>query len=277
MDEELARRLESIYEVFPWPEDMEALEGRIQTAYEIFQTVLDHPWLQELVRGRDGLVVVDVCGGAGVGGVGLARVLIEKGKRVQLYVNDLRSTALEKARILSRKVLGLEAKTIRADATRIHEYIGHADIALVYGYSTPHFNPYQMVRLASSLAWILRPDGILLVEEGDRIYNVLVRGRYEDVLAEYADEDRIVLTVHSSYEPRTGVFRRVLLELPTGRKALMEVRFWDIASTAAIMWAFFEDVDFIPTRSSTSGMIVAHKPRGIPPENYSKNPSITGQ
>ena len=73
------------------------------------------------------------------------------------------------------------------------------------------------------------------------------------------------------------MFRRVLLELPTGRKALMEVRFWDIASTAAIMWAFFEDVDFIPTRSSTSGMIIAHKPRGIPPENYSKNPSITGQ
>jgi hypothetical protein len=57
----------------------------------------------------------------------------------------------------------------------------------------------------------------------------------------------------------------------------MKLYFWDIASSAAIAWMLFYDVDFIQSISSKmNGYIVAYKPRKtIDPSLYlSQEPSI---
>jgi len=47
---------------------------------------------------------------------------------------------------------------------------------------------------------------------------------------------------------------------------------WDIASIAAFLWIFFEDVDFAALHTEFRGFIIAKKPRGIDPKQYSKPP-----
>lgn len=269
--------LERLYGVFPWPEDLDSPAGRerLERAVEAFRRVVRHPWVGELVGGGE-LSVVDVCGGTGIGGIALARALGELGASVSLTVCDLRREALERARRHGREALGVEVGVLRWDATRLHEAGVRADIALLYGLSTPHFSPYDMVRLMASLARVLEPGGLLMVEESDRTYSLVVERGYRDVVPEYAGEERVVLTLHSGYDALRGVVRRVAVELPSMRMAGMEVRFWDIASTAALAWAFFGDVDFVAL-GGRRGVLLAREPRGIDPAGYSGYPSLLGE
>ena len=275
---ELAEKLERIYRIFPWPEDLSSptVNKRLDEAYKVFKDLLDHPWLKDLLEERKNrdLIVIDICGGAGIGGIALAKALMDKGLGVKLIVNDLRITALEKARRYAKQILGIEIETLIEDALKLHEHNIRADLALIYGLTTPHFNPYQMVTLIASIAWILKPNGILLVEEHDRIYQIFYRIGYKQVLAEYAGEDRIALSIHAGYNPLTGVFKRVFLDIPSMERVLADVRFWDIAGVAATLWIFFEDVDFKPTRTQIRGILIAKKPRGINPRDYTMLPTI---
>ena len=271
----LEKVLELVYEVFPWHEDLSLTEGyeRFKEALDDFRKVLDHELVRSVID-RGFVRVVDICGGGGIGGIALAKVLSEKGVKVDLVVNDLRSSALDLAIRNSMKVLGFKPKIVKANALELYRYGVKADIALLYGLSTPHFNPYEMVRLVASTAKILEPNGVFLVEEADRIYNIFYLVGYKDVVAEYAGEDRVALSIHSGYDVRRGVFYRLFLDIPSMKRVRAPVRFWDIAGTASTLWFFFREVDFVETKSRRRGFIVAGKPRGINPDDYLEYPRI---
>jgi len=169
----------------------------------------------------------------------------------------------------------VDISVIVDNAVNLYKHGVKADIALIYGLSTGHFNPYDMVKLTASTGKILEPDGILLVEDADRIYNIFYSRGYKLVLPEYAGEDRIVLSVHAGYDVRKGVFKRITVDLTTMNRVCNEVHFWDVASSAAILWVFFNDVDFIPIGTQTRGILIARKPRGIDPNQYQAEPTIT--
>ena len=273
---DLSGRLERIYEVLHWPEDLGSPRGRerFEGAYRVFKEVVRHDWLKELVEGRTCVRVLDVCGGTGVGGLALAKALKELGVEVALTVNDLRSSALEKARRYGKELLGLEVETLLANALVLHEVGVRADMALLYGFSTPHFSPYDMVKLVSSLAKVLEPRGVLLIEEADRTRTLLLMNNYRHVLTEYVGEGKVVMTLHAGYDPLKGVIKRVAIELPTMKVVEMDVRFWDIASTASILWIFFSDVDFISTDGAGRGVLIAKEPRGVDPKGFSEYPRV---
>jgi len=273
---DLADKLERLYQVFPWPEDLSLVrtKQRLDEAYKIFQDLLEHSWFKELLKEKDIVRVLDICGGVGIGGIALAKALMEKGLRVELVVNDLRGSALAKAREYAKQILGIEIATLREDALRLYEHDIRVDIALMYGISAPHFNPYQMVQLAAGVAWILKPNGLFLVDEFDRVYGLLCRVGCKDITIEHAGEDRILLTLNGGYNSRTGMFKRVFLDIPAMTRVEMEYRMWDIAGVAAILWMFFEDVDFKPTKTQLHGILIARKPRGINPRNYVNQPTI---
>ena len=54
----------------------------------------------------------------------------------------------------------------------------------------------------------------------------------------------------------------------------IEYRMWDIAGIAAILWAFFKDVDFKPTKTQLHGILIAREPRRINPQNYTMPPTM---
>jgi len=261
---ELEKKLEAMYQVFPW----DASEN-IEKAYQALRNILAHSSMEKLLRERkEGVRVLDICGGIGVAGIALSRLLLERGYSVKLYVNDLRRSALEKARTLSRKLLGLEPILLDVDAKTLYKKGVKADIALLWGHSAPHFDAYEFVQLAASTASILGDNGVFLLEEVDRAYTVFYRNAYRDIAVEYAGEDRVSLSLHSGYDPIRGVFYRVYMDLDSGKKVRMPLRLWDLASLLAILWVFFSKVDFTPIRSRYDGIIVASEPRRLNPEDY---------
>jgi hypothetical protein len=58
--------------------------------------------------------------------------------------------------------------------------------------------------------------------------------------------------------------------------ATINLYYWDMASSAAFTWIFFEDVGFMPIRSSCVGAVLAYRPRRVikPGDFIVKNPTI---
>ncbi|NPA99324.1 MAG: hypothetical protein GXO43_08095 [Crenarchaeota archaeon] len=273
----MSEELEKLYQIFKWVEDLDTPEGtkRLEKSVEKMHKILEHSSLQALLEEKDKITLIDVCSGKGIGFIALAKAILEKHDvKLDIIAVDLRRSALEKAMVYAEKILGLKIKAYVHDVTRIWELGVKADIGLLYGFSTPHFNPYDMVRLSAGMASVLDTKGVFLVEESDRIRNIYQVLGYKHVLPEHIDLDSIVLSIDGGRDPLKGVNRKLTIELISGKRILNEVRLWDIAGTASIIWSFFKHVDFIQYRSAYSGMIVAWEPRGIDPKQYSDYPEI---
>ncbi len=245
----------------PWSE---AGRARYREAVGLLESLVDHAWLREAV-GRGRVRLLDLCSGTGIGGVALARVLLGRGARVELTAVDLRGEDLEKARRFAREELGLEISTAEVDAVDVHSLGGEFDVALLYGHSTPHFDAWDLVRLAASVAESLSRDGLFVVQEQDRVEGILRPGRYERLLAEDVGPGRLLVTAHLGYDHLRGSYRRAAVDLLSGRgPAIHHVRFWDLAGLMAILWTEFEDVDFSPTPGRRlSGFVLAARPRDV--------------
>ncbi|PCN50639.1 hypothetical protein B6U99_03205 [Candidatus Geothermarchaeota archaeon ex4572_27] len=261
----LARELERVYSVFPWPEDPFSDVGRrrYEIALREMGELLDHPWLKEAIEQRERLHILDLCGGTGIGGVALAKKVAERGREARLTVVDLRREALETARRFCREELGFEPEIAEVDVRRVHELGVEADVALMYGLSTPHFSPWDMVRVCASSSLSLGADGLMIVEEADRFEAVFRRMGYRDIHVEHASDERVVMSLHRDHDMLTGYTTRVVLDVLAGRTASMKVYFWDIACVAALLWTFFGDVDFVRRPMALSGFIIARRPRKV--------------
>ncbi len=266
--------MERVYRVFPWREDPESFKRRVEEGVGLFESLLGHEWLQRLTR-KGRVRVLDVMGGTGVGGVSLALALGKRGVEAEVTVLDVRESALAKAREYSREVLGAEVSTVRA---RVEDLPGVVecpfDVILMYGLSAPHLDPYQFVRAAAGMAACLSRDGVAVLDEGDRVYGIFYLMGYKHVLPEEASEERLVVGYHAGYDPYRGVFKRLLVDHFSGERVLADMRLWDIAGLAGILWAFFGDVDFHPLGRPTRGFILARNPRPVDPGAYSKPPRI---
>ncbi|RLF06013.1 MAG: hypothetical protein DRK00_02840 [Thermoprotei archaeon] len=75
---------------------------------------------------------------------------------------------------------------------------------------------------------------------------------------------------------RRGTFKCAIMELPSGRRVVVdEFFYWGLAELMALAWLFFEDIDFLPVRRSYSGFVLAYKPRRkLRPPNLSKDPRV---
>ncbi len=274
----MGERLEELYRLVPWPEDPRSEEGkrRYVEALSQMRKLLGHEWLKQLLESRRKVSVLDVCGGTGIGGVALARALQEAGVEVDLTILDLRRNALEVAFRWGREELGREVQVVEADARRAHEIGLRADIVLMYGLSAPHFDPWDMARLFSSVSEVLNSDGLFVIEETDRRYSIFFLQGYARALAESAGEDSLVASFHVGYSVRRGTFRRATVKLPSaGRVVVSDFYFWGLAELMTLAWLFFEDVDFLPVRRSYSGFILTCKPRGrLRPSDLSRDPRV---
>ncbi|MDW8034014.1 MAG: methyltransferase domain-containing protein [Nitrososphaerota archaeon] len=273
-----AKELEEIYGTMPWPEDPWSKEGRsrYEEALERFKRLTSQEWISSLISKRSRISILDICGGTGIGGIALAKALSESGKHVDLKITDLRKSALKTA-IKFGKEVKVSVKVEQVDALRVHEIGEKYDIGLLYGNSTPHFNPWRLVRLFASVSNSITEDGVFIVDEVDKIYILLIRG-YELILPE-ASKERVVISMHSNYDPISGEIRRLEFDLVRNLRAELPLYFWGLAEVMAIAWLFFKDVDFLKDedgkRGQCRGLIVAHKPRKrINPDDLTHNPKV---
>jgi hypothetical protein len=245
-----------------WVEDpySEAGRRRYGEALERFRKVLNHSWFKPLLSKR--LRVVELCGGTGIGGIALTKALRLKGAEAELTILDLRGKALEVAERWGGEELG-GVETLRADALELHKLDLRPDVILIYGFSAPHFDPWEMARLMASTAEALSDDGLLILEETDRRYNIFYLVGYKDVLPERVGEESITLSIHGGYDLRRGTFKRALIDPLRGESATIDLYYWGIAELSALVWLFFEEVDLFPDpRRRMAGLILARGSRG---------------
>ena len=262
--------LDSIYSLIPWHGDPYTPEGRkrYERALKEFSELGDHPFLSGL---PEEVTVLDILSGEGIGGVALSKSLR---RRVRLYMMDLREGALEVARRFSKEELGEEAVTLVHDATRAHEVVKDLDLVLMYGLSTPHFDPWRAILLLASVGESLKDEGVFLVEEADRRYWVFYMTGYKEVMAEFKGDEPI-LSMHKGYDFRRGVFKRAHLSLLRGEMAELEVYFWGVADFLSLMWLFFQEVDMRPLDGRRYILLARRPRRKVRPEHL-KLPSMLG-
>jgi len=260
--------LDSLYSLLPWYGDPYTPQGRerYERALKEFSELKAHPFIEELPEEPR---ILDVLSGEGIGGVALSKSL---GRRVRLYLMDLRERALEVARRFSREELGDEAEVLVHDAIRVHEVLRDLDLVLMYGLSTPHFDPWRAILLLASISESLKDDGVFLVEETDRRYWVFYMTGYKDVMSEFRG-DEPTLSMHKGYDFRRGTFKRVHFSLLRGEMAEFEVYFWGVAEFMSLMWLFFEEVDMRPVDYKRFILLARHPRRRIRPADL-KLPSM---
>ncbi len=254
-----SRYLERFYLLHSWPANPYTEEGRsrYKLAVQRFSGLVSHPFIEGL---PSRVRLLDILSGEGIGGVALAKVLGST-RSVDLIMMDLRKKALEIAKKFSKEELGYEARTISKNVLQVHEVIESRsiDLALMYGLSTPHFNPWDAAIMLASLSRSMKDEGVLVVEEIDRRYNVFYLKGYERIIP-MIKEDEVVLDFHRGYDFKTGMFKRSLVSLKTGEIVNFEVYFWGVAEFLAIMWLFFEEVDLYSI-GDRAYFLMARKPR----------------
>lgn len=176
----------------------------------------------------------------------MSKILKELGINIKLTIIDLREDALRIAEKWGMEELDDKVKVIKVDARSIHELRIKEDLILLYGFSMPHFNVWETLKLFASVSEVLTDDGLFLVEEVDRRYTIFYLAGYKDVLPEAIGNGKVTISLHHGYDISKGVFKRSLVNLLTGEIISHEFFFWGIAELAALMWIFFKDVDFSP-------------------------------
>jgi len=258
--------LSEFYKILGWPEDpySDAGRKRFENALKFMEILTKHRWIRNILNKRKVIKILDVCGGTGIGGIALTKILLDKGFKVDLFIADLREDALETAQKWGREVLGIEIKTTVIDVRDIYN-IGEKDfnIVLLYGLSTPHFNPWDIVKMYVSISRILSKEGLFIIDEADRRKTIFLTTGYKWSLAESVGENNVGLSLHIGYDSIKGTFKRVFLNIKEKPKFFTyEIFLWGLAEIAALTWIFFKSVDLINLERSRY-FILGYRPRKI--------------
>ncbi|MEM3957998.1 MAG: class I SAM-dependent methyltransferase [Thermoproteota archaeon] len=266
-------RLSKFYSLFPWPEDPYSEHGRkrYEDALKDMEILVSSRTLQNLVEKKT-VKVLEACGGTGIGGVALSKVLMSRGVSVDLLVTDLRGEALETAERFGYEETGCKVRTALMDAREINRIGEKFNLVLLYGLSTPHFNPWDFVRLLSSAGEALNDDGFLAVEEVDRRYSIFLTAGYKWALYEAFDETKPVISFHAGYDLKSGMVKRVFWNFK-GEPLSMELYYWGFAELACLTWVFFKDVDLVGL-GRARGFIVGVSPRRLLKPEELEEPSF---
>ncbi|WP_258083184.1 class I SAM-dependent methyltransferase [Thermococcus thermotolerans] len=249
--------LEELYRYINWrmdPGDERARE-RFRKIEELFRSISD-----ELPsKGR----VLDICAGTGIAGVAIAKVT---GARL-LTLLDARKDDLELAREWVRLAgISPELRMVQGDARGVAKLVDEHDVAVLWGFTMPHFDPFDAVKLFAGVALSLSDDGVFLIEDMDRVYWVMYRAGYKKFLVEGRKEGHTIASMHEGYNFVRGTFKRGYYILP-GFKKISDVDFhyWDISTQLAIGRVFFREARLIPGESrgvkNVWGLLYFKKPR----------------
>jgi len=273
----LSSELSKFYSLFLWPSNPEDEKGKkyFKITLKLMKLLINNVWIREILATKKEIKIIEICGGAGFGGVALTKLLLENGLDVKLLVTDLRKETLETALKWGNTVIGNRIDVSLVDAGDVWKLKERFDIALMYGISTPHFNPWEIVKVFASVSNTLVSEGIFVVDEADRRYKIFLSQGYQFVLPE-GHSDKFVVSFHKGYNPICGTFKRTFVNMDNPKiKLSAEHFFWGVAEVGALMWTFFEDIDFIDLKlKDMQYFILGYKPRKIITPQFLREPTI---
>ncbi len=255
--------LEEFYRHFRWwmePEDERAVK-RFRAIERFFQGQ------------RKASSVLDLCAGTGIAGVAAAKALSAS----KLTLVEVRADDLTKSHEWV-EIAGIspEVKTVAGDVLELPFLVGEHDVALLWGHSMPHFDPFQAVKLFAGVALVLSDGGRFFVEETDRIHGFFYRSTYRRFRVEAHDEGSSIISLYEGYDVKRGMEKRGYYRVPGFEKVTRkELRPWDLASQLAIGGIFFKKTELItPEEHDVNGVsevLVFSEPRKVLIENMYPN------
>ncbi len=270
--------LTQFYSTFSWPDDPESELGEkyFEAALKFMRILVSHNWIKRIMSKKKDVKILEICGGSGFGGVALSKVLTEQKVNANLLITDLRKDCLEVAQKWGGDLLKKKIDISVTDAKDVWKLKEKFDLCLIYGLSTPHFNPWDLVKLFSSVSEILVDDGLFVVDEADRRFRIFLEQGYKWALAEELDPKEFMVSFHSGYDFTKGTCKRtyVNFESPT-KPSKLEVFMWGLAEVGAFLWTFFKDVDLVRL-GGTRHFILGYQPRRLITPGDLKKPSVKG-
>jgi len=266
----MEKKLTEFFSVYTWPDDPNTEEGKkyFETTLEKMNKLIENEWIKELVKKKK-IRILEICAGCGFGSLALVKLI--KNCDYELVLTDLRKESLKKAERFAVKVIGKKIKTKVIDAREVHKLKEKFDLILLYGFSTPHFNPWDFVKLLSSVNETLKNDGIFVVEEMDRRSEIFLKNNYQYVFAQ-GKEGNFCISFHLEYDAFKGVCKRLFTNL-SSKPVIMDIFFWSLAEILALMWLFFKELDVLKLETNRY-FILGRYPRGkVKPEDL-KEPSF---
>ena len=250
------------YAIYGWPDDYASPEGQqhLLKARETMSILMQHKWLQAIVDNNNVVHLHELCSGGGVGGVSLGEKFKQHDKQIKVTFSDVRANVLQQAAFLYESMFGVCPITIVSDALCLDGYREY-DIALLYGLSTPHFNPWRMIQLIHRVAAMLRDEGLFIIEEIDRRQTDLIDNPYQKMALTPGRNGQLLTSLHAGYNRYTGECKRDVVGLNVHIEPLRtEAYFWGIAELGALMWTVFSEVDFVEIGQGRV-IIVGRSPR----------------
>ncbi|ASJ08784.1 SAM-dependent methyltransferase [Thermococcus siculi] len=245
--------MDEFYRHFRWwmePDDERAVK-RFHAIFEFFKG-----------RGKASSVL-DLCAGTGIAGVAAAKALSAS----NLTLVEAREKDLVRVvEWVEREGLQLSLNPVVGDVLKLPSLVEEHEVALLFGHSMPHFDPFQAVKLFAGVALVLSDTGRFFVEETDRIYRFLYRSVYQPFRVEARGEGYSIISLYEGYDVERGMEKRGYYKVPGFEKILeIEVRPWDVASQLAIGRIFFEDVNMVTPEEhgieGVSTVLLFSKPR----------------
>ncbi|AHF81185.1 SAM-dependent methyltransferase [Thermococcus paralvinellae] len=239
--------LEKLYEFLHWPmhPDDEATKIRFERIVRVFDRLIE----ERIIESKEKITILDLAAGTGIAGAALTKAFSNKGVKVELTAVDLREKDLHLIdEWIKSYSVNAEANIVVADIRELHRYFeeAHYDIVILWGLTMPHFDPFDTVRIFANVSYVLKEDGIFLMEESDRVFGILYNTGYKDFLIETKTEDYTLVSIHEGYNLKRGMFKRTYYKLPGFEKiAEEEHRLWDIAGILGIGGIFFKDFKLI--------------------------------
>ena len=259
--------LEKAYKIAAWRDDPWTVEGRERylKAIENFRRLTKHIWFEDL---ENKVKILDLCSGKGIGGVALSKVLEENGIIAELTMVDIREDAIKNSIKFSQEE-GIKAEAYSMNVLDAYK-LGSFDIVLIYGASLVHFNEWSLIKLMASASISLKDNGIIIIDEMDRI-NTIFKNGFKNFIVENKDPENLSISIHDRYDYLTGSYYRTFIKLKDSESITLPLTFRSISHIASILWLFMNDIDIIP-EDPPLYFIIGKEPRRIIKPQILKKP-----
>lgn len=71
---EFSEELSEFYKTYIWPDDPLSEQGKqyLERAEKFIEKVIEHSWIKEIISKKKNIKILEICGGAGIGGIALS-------------------------------------------------------------------------------------------------------------------------------------------------------------------------------------------------------------
>lgn len=241
----MVQDVEKFYSSYVWYDDPFSKQGAEyyqQTLINMKQLV-DADFFKKLLL-KDSIKILELCAGVGYGGIAISKMLLNKGKDIELMVTDVRDKILVKAKKFGEQELSMNISTSIIDV-KDPQIESTYDIILIYGLSMPHINPWEASRLFHVASQYLASDGLFVIHETDRRLLEFLERDYQKI-ALAGNDNQPLVNVHSGYDLLRGTIQRTYYGLNRMvSPATTDAFFWSIAELSSLMWTAFEDINYL--------------------------------